>query len=80
MQAPGKRKEAKRRVGGPADAVAAGSRAGAADAMQDEGAAKRARGAHADKLEQDTEYEDKDKSVKYVPRGREADCDGAAVR
>ena len=53
---------------------------GAADARQDEGAAKRARGSHTDKLEQVTEYEDKDETVKYVPRGRVAHWDGAAVR
>ena len=52
---------------------------GAADTRQHEGAAKRARGAHADKLEQNTKYEDKDETVKYVLRARVADWDGAAV-
>ena len=53
---------------------------GAADARQDKRAAKRAQGPHADKLEQDTEYVDKDETVKYVPRERLTDWDGAAVR
>ena len=53
---------------------------GADVADQDKGAAKRARGAHADNLEHSTECEDKEKTVKYVPRGRVADWKEATIR
>ena len=53
---------------------------GADAARHDERAAKRARGAHADKLEHSTEREDKEETIKYVPRGRVADWEEATVR
>ena len=42
---------------------------GADDARQEEGAAKRNREAHADTLQRRKGCEDKDETVKYVPRG-----------
>ena len=53
---------------------------GADAARDEEGAAKRAQGAHADKLEHSTECEDKEETVKYVLRGRVADWEEATVR